>query len=115
MALQLETTLPDVKPAQETAIEPIPVLDEEPALEPRYRVLIHNDPVTTFEYVIQILGDLFFLSGELAEHVAWTAHTNGDAVVVIRSRKEAETLARAANGRARADGFPLTFTTEPDE
>ena len=115
MAMQLETTLPEVKPAEETQIEIVEIPDEEAALEPRYRVLIHNDPVTTFEYVVRILGDLFFLSGELAEHVAWTAHTHGDAVVVIRSRAEAETLARAANGRARGDGFPLTFTTEPDE
>ena len=80
-----------------------------------YRVLIHNDDVTTFEYVNYILHAVFLLSAEIADHIAWTTHENGYAVVVIRARPEAETLAKVANRLARSDGYPLTFTTEPDE
>lgn len=84
-------------------------------IESRYRVLIHNDNVTTFEYVINILGDIFMLSSELAEHVAWTTHEKGAAVVVIRPRPEAQNLSKVANSRSRGDGYPLTFSTEPDK
>jgi ATP-dependent Clp protease adapter protein ClpS len=54
------------------------------------------------------------LSEELADHVAWTAHTKGFAVVVVRPRPDAEKLAKIANGRAQVDGYPLTFTLESE-
>ena len=89
--------------------------DIETQIDPHYRVLIHNDDVTTFEYVINILGDIFMLSLELAEHIALTTHEKGAAVVVIRHRPEAEKLSKVANYRSRGDGYPLTFSTEPDK
>ncbi len=77
-------------------------------------ILIHNDEVTPYDYVINILGDLFMLSEELADHVAWTAHTKGFAVVVVRPRAEAEKLVKVANGRARLVRYPLTFSLEQE-
>ena len=79
-----------------------------------WRVLIHNDDKTPFEYVIRTLESVFMLSEEIADHIAWTAHDLGAAVVVIRPRAEAESLARVARGRAQADGYPLQFTIEKD-
>lgn len=73
-------------------------------------VLIHNDDVTPYEYVIELLGSLFLISEEIADHIAWTAHTKGTAVVVVRPRPEAEKLVMAARGRAQREGFPLTFS-----
>lgn len=103
-----------VDPLALPAVTPDVVYEEELELEPRYRVLIHNDDVTTFDYVIRILGQIFLLSHEMADHIAWTTHEQGQAVVVIRPRPEADRLAKKATGLARADGFPLTFSTEPD-
>jgi ATP-dependent Clp protease adaptor protein ClpS len=80
----------------------------------QYSVLLHNDEVTPYDYVIALLGDLFMLSGELAEHIAVTAHTRGTAVVVVRPRSEAEKLVKVAHGRARREGFPLTFSLEQE-
>ncbi len=77
-------------------------------------VLIHNDDVTPYDYVVRLLGDLFMLSEELAEHVALTAHTKGEAVVVVRPRPEAEKLVKVALGRARLDGYPLRFSVEQE-
>ena len=111
-----ETIVPDVTTPD--TIEPGPLTlplvrpDAETELEPRYLVLIHNDDVTTFWYVMYILSSLFLLSEELADHIATTAHDNGEAIVVIRPRSEAEKLAKVGSSRARRDGFPLTFSTE---
>ena len=77
-----------------------------------WRVLIHNDDRTPFEYVIRTLESVFMLSEEIADHIAWTAHDLGAAVVVIR--RAGPSLARVARGRAQADGYPLQFTIEKD-
>lgn len=96
-------------PTEIGELEPIDVI------EPLYRVLIHNDDVTPFDYVIRILKRVFMLSQELAEHIAETAHYEEVAVVVIRPKPEAEKLIGVARTQARADGFPLTFSLEPEE
>ena len=79
-----------------------------------WKIIVHNDEVTPYDYVIGILGDLFMLSEELADHVAWTAHTKGVAVVVVRPRAEAEKLIKVAHGRARQISYPLTFSLEQE-
>ena len=86
----------------------------ESTFEPLYLVIVHNDDVTPFEYVLQILVRVFFLSEELAEHVAWTAHSEGQAVVIVRPRPEAERLIAVAHNRARLDNYPLAFSIEPE-
>lgn len=83
------------------------------APEEQYKIIIHNDDVTPYEYVILVLEHIFSLSSEIAEHVTWTAHNEGQAVVLIRPRPEADRLVTVAHGRARADGYPLSFTLEP--
>ena len=88
--------------------------DDDVRTEPLYRILIHNDDVTPFDYVIRVLKRIFMLSQELAEHVAETAHEQGVAIVMIRPRPEAEKLIGIARTQARADGYPLTFSMEPD-
>ena len=82
--------------------------------EQRWYVVVHNDDVTPFDYVLRILTGLFLLSDEMAEHVATTAHSEGKAVVVVRPRPEAERLVKVAQSRSRIDGFPLSFTIEPE-
>jgi ATP-dependent Clp protease adaptor protein ClpS len=81
--------------------------------EPPYQVLIHNDDVTPYDYVVDILQRIFALSEELADHVAWTAHHEDTAVVVVRPRAEADRLITLARAQARLDGYPLTFSMEP--
>lgn len=99
-----------------TEIAPNPVIDtdKDAVIEPLYRILIHNDDVTPLDYVIRILKRVFMLSQEMAEHIAETAHFEDVAVVMIRPKPEAEKLVGIARSLARADGFPLTFSLEPD-
>lgn len=102
--------------APEQAAVPEVIVDEgaEEAFEPRYLVLLHNDDVTPYEYVLRILGHIFLLSEEIAEHVAWTAHSEGVAIVVVRPQEEARRLVRVAESHAALDGYPLKFSMEPE-
>ncbi len=84
-------------------------------VEPPWRVLIHNDDVTTFEFVIRMLKTIFKLSHEVAETIAWRTHVNGIALVCVRPRSEAQELVGKAIFAARLEGFPLMLTCEPDE
>lgn len=97
------------------AVRPTVDSDEQTQLEPRYRVLIHNDSVTTFAYVIHVLSAVFMLSDEIAEHIAETAHYNGTAIVVVRPKSEADKLAKAALNHAHMDGYPLAFSIEQED
>jgi ATP-dependent Clp protease adaptor protein ClpS len=51
----------------------------------------------------------------MAEHITWAAHTQGIAHVVTRPRSEAERLVDKAHAAAKVDGFPLTFSLEPED
>lgn len=106
--VRAETVEAPVLPIE--TVEPL----QEPRYAPRWRVLIHNDDVTPFDYVMRILLQIFLLSEEIADHVANTAHNEGQAVVVVRPRDEAERLAKVARTRARLDGFPLMFSLEQE-
>ena len=89
------------------------VMDEE-ELERPYRVIIHNDDVTTFDFVIAVLVTIFELSFGRAERVAFEAHTRGLAYVATLPLEEAKSRVFKAQYAARQQGFPLTFTIEPE-
>ena len=89
------------------------VMDEE-ELERPYRVIIHNDNVTTFEFVINILVTIFQLSFFKATRVAFEAHNRGNAYVCTLPLEEAKSRVFKAQFAAREKGFPLTFTIEPE-
>lgn len=108
------TTLRFEAPAGAPAVATDPVRETEQMLEPLYLILVHNDDTTPFEYVLNILARVFLLSDELAEHVAMTAHQEGRAIVMLRPRDEAKRLIAVAHSRARMDGYPLSFSMEPE-
>ncbi|HEY52826.1 MAG TPA: ATP-dependent Clp protease adaptor ClpS [Caldilineae bacterium] len=101
--------------ATDTLPEIIEITDAAPEHEPGYRILIHNDDVTPFGFVIVVLRRVFELSREIAEHVTLTAHIKGVALVAVRPRSEAKRLVQKAHLAARLEGFPLTFSIEPEE
>lgn len=92
-------------------------LDEEQQeeKEPPYKVLIHNDQVTPYEFVVTILIRIFQLTPMIAEHITYLAHTKGVALVTVLPKSEAQRRVGKAHFAARLEGFPLTFTIEPEE
>lgn len=98
-------------------VETEEALDEqqETAEEPPWKVLIHNDDVTPYNFVVAVLIRIFELTPIIAEHVTYLAHTNGIALVAVLPKSEAERRVGKAHFAARLEGFPLTFTLEPEE
>lgn len=86
-------------------------LEEE---EPKARVLIHNDDVTPYDFVVIILQRIFELTPLEAEHVTFVAHTSGIAYVTTLPLSEAQKRVGKAKFAASLEGYPLQFTIEPE-
>jgi ATP-dependent Clp protease adaptor protein ClpS len=65
--------------------------------------------------VVRILKSEFRLGAAKAQQVMSTAHQRGACVVGVFTQDVAETKATNAVDAARKEGFPLLFTTEPEE
>lgn len=88
--------------------------EKEADYEPPYRVLIHNDDVTPYDFVVLILQKIFELNALEAEHVTFVAHTAGIAYVTTLPLSEAQKRVGKAHFAATLEGFPLQFTIEPE-
>ena len=80
-----------------------------------YKVILLNDDFTPREFVVTVLKGEFRLSEDQAYRVMMTAHRRGVCVVAVFTRDVAETKATRATEAGKAKGYPLTFTTEPEE
>jgi ATP-dependent Clp protease adaptor protein ClpS len=98
--------------ATQTA-EPASVTQSE--LARLWKVLIHDDPLTTFEFVHEILARRFGCKPGEARRIAQEAHDTGVALVVVLPLETAEFKVEQAHLAARAAGYPLSFTLEPAE
>jgi ATP-dependent Clp protease adaptor protein ClpS len=59
-------------------------------LTPLYNVVLLDDDDHTYEYVVEMLGALFFLSPEAAFQKAVEVDTTGRTIVMTCERKQAE-------------------------
>lgn len=103
------TTKPKTAPKTKTTTT---VKPERPKL---HKVLLVNDDFTPREFVVLVLKAEFKLSEDQAHRVMITAHQKGVCVVAVFPQDIAETKATRATDMARSQGFPLLFTTEPEE
>jgi ATP-dependent Clp protease adaptor protein ClpS len=89
----------------------------EPKIErPRlHKVILLNDDYTPREFVVVVLKGEFGMTEDQAYKVMITAHRKGACVVAVFTRDVAETKATRATEAGRAKGYPLMFTTEPEE
>ena len=96
-------TRPRVKPKLET---------ERPKL---HKVILLNDDFTPREFVVSVLKAEFHVGEDLAQRIMITALRRGVCVVAVFPRDVAETKATRATDAGKAKGYPLMFTTEPEE
>lgn len=80
-----------------------------------YKVILLNDDYTPREFVVRVLKAEFRITEDQAHRIMITAHTRGSCVVAVFTREIAEAKASRATEMARQEGFPLLFTTEPEE
>jgi ATP-dependent Clp protease adaptor protein ClpS len=80
-----------------------------------YKVILLNDDYTPREFVVRVLKAEFRMSADQAQRVMITAHRRGVCVVAVFTKDVAETKATRATDAGKAAGYPLTFTTEPEE
>jgi ATP-dependent Clp protease adaptor protein ClpS len=85
------------------------------ARPPLYKVILLNDDYTPREFVVEVLKAVFRMSPEKAHAVMMTAHRKGACVIAVYARDVAETKAKEATELGRAKGYPLFFSTEPEE
>jgi ATP-dependent Clp protease adaptor protein ClpS len=82
-------------------------------LAPRWKVILHDDPVTTFDFVLVVLRSVFAKSGTEAYRITREAHDTGSALVEVLPLEQAEFRREQVHSLARQQGFPLTVTLEP--
>jgi ATP-dependent Clp protease adaptor protein ClpS len=80
-----------------------------------HKVILLNDDYTPREFVVAVLKAEFRMTEDEAHRVMITAHRRGVCVVAVFTRDVAETKATRATDAGRAKGYPLLFTTEPEE
>ncbi len=80
-----------------------------------HKVILVNDDYTPRDFVVRVLKAEFRMTEEEAFRVMMTAHRRGVCVVAVFTKDVAETKATRATDAGRAKGYPLLFTTEPEE
>jgi ATP-dependent Clp protease adaptor protein ClpS len=100
------TLLPDVEERTESRAET--------RVAPRWKVILLNDDITTFEFVIDLLVRLFHKNRHEAVRLTHEVHDTGAAVVEVTSLERAELYVEQVRSTARPSGFPLCATLEPE-
>lgn len=85
------------------------------ARPPLFKVILLNDDFTPRQFVVRVLKAEFRMGEGEADRVMLTAHMKGSCVVAVFTREIAESKATRATEMARNEGYPLLFTTEPEE
>ena len=80
-----------------------------------HKVILVNDDYTPREFVVTVLKAEFRMNEDQAYRVMITAHKRGACVVAVFTRDVAESKATRATDMGRSKGYPLMFTTEPEE
>ena len=101
--------MPSIVTTPQTKVKP---KTERPKL---WKVILLNDDFTPREFVVQVLKAVFRMNAEQAYQVMMTAHRKGACVIAVFTKDVADTKAKEATELGKQNGYPLYFTTEPEE
>jgi ATP-dependent Clp protease adaptor protein ClpS len=79
---------------------------------PMYHVIMHNDDITTMDFVVEVLIRVFRKTATVAEQTMLKIHNEGSAVAGTYHYDIAHSKANYAMAMAREKGFPLQLTVE---
>jgi ATP-dependent Clp protease adaptor protein ClpS len=100
---------------EKTLVKPITKAKPKTARPPLYKVILLNDDYTPREFVVQVLKAVFRMNEDQAYRVMMTAHMRGACVIAVYVRDVAETKAKEGTELGKSKGYPLFFTTEPEQ
>ena len=90
-----------------------PDSDTRKALIPQYNIIMWNDEVTTMEFVVRILINMFQKDYPTAESLMFEIHSNGMANVATMPLEQAEFKVDQVHMAASMEEFPFVCTIEP--
>ena len=79
-----------------------------------FKVFMHNDDYTTMDFVIEILQSIFHKESAEATFLMLQIHRRGQVLCGLYPFEIAETKVAKVHRQARAAGFPLRCTFEPE-
>ncbi len=79
-----------------------------------YKVILHNDDYSTFEFVIEVLIEVFHKNKDEAVNLTLKVDREGYAVVGIYPKDIAETKVSLVKFMAKEAGYPLLATMEEE-
>lgn len=82
---------------------------------PRYKIIMHNDNITTMPFVVAVLRAVFNKSEQDAKQIMLEIHFKEQALVGVYALEHAELKRDQTHSSARARGYPLTCTIEPND
>jgi ATP-dependent Clp protease adaptor protein ClpS len=98
-----------------TVVKPRTTVRTKTQRPPLYKVILLNDDYTPREFVVTVLKAVFRMNESEAHRVMLTAHQRGACVIAVYTRDVAETKAKEATELGKSKGYPLFFSTEPEE
>src|SRR6059058_5774329 len=114
--VSLENAVCEMLPGMiDTTVKPrtkVKTKTERPRL---HKVILLNDDYTPREFVVTVLKAVFRMSEGRAYSVMITAHQRGACVIAVFAKDIADTKAKEATELGKSKGYPLFFTTEPEE
>jgi len=101
--------------SQQTVLKPRTKVKPKTERPKLWKVILLNDDFTPREFVVQVLKAVFRMNQEQAYQVMMTAHRKGACVIAVFTKDVADTKAKEATELGKQNGYPLYFTTEPEE
>ena len=101
--------------SQQTVLKPRTKVKPKTERPKLWKVILLNDDFTPREFVVQVLKAVFRMNENQAYQVMMTAHRKGACVIAVFTKDVADTKAKEATELGKQNGYPLYFTTEPEE
>jgi len=100
---------------EQTVVKPRTKVKPQTQRPKLWKVILLNDDYTPREFVVEVLKAVFRMNEAQAYRVMMTAHQKGACVIAVFTKDVADTKAKEATELGKSNGYPLYFTTEPEE
>lgn len=90
------------------------ITDQQVVIPRLYKVIMHDDDTTSFEFVVSLLMSVFHKTDDQANMLTREVHTKGNATVAIYTKEIASQKVYESTKMATMAGFKFKVTMEVD-